>query len=114
MSGLINNPNKIIERKPILKPANEFTMADLNTPEKPVKKAEVKSVTYSSSVRMDNHIKNQLQAMTLIGVASTQQDAIDRMLVEWRNHADEDTLKMFDLQVSMLEKKDALQYANKK
>lgn len=115
--GLINNPNKdtnkevkIIERKPILKPSDSFTTDDLS--QKPQPK-NVDRVTFDTSVRMNNHIKNQLQAMTLLGIAKNQAEAVDLMLVEWLNHIDESTEQMFKMQVDMLEKKDALNF-NKK
>lgn len=124
MASLINNPNKdndekkvkIIERKAILKPANSFTTDDLKIDDSKdkLKVSGVDSVTFDTSVRMSNHIKNQLQAMTLIGVAKNQSEAIESLLVEWLNSIDSDTERMFKFQVEMLEKKDVVKFNSKK
>lgn len=115
--GLINNPNKnadkevkIIERAPVLKPNDSFKIND--TKAKQAQK-NIDRVTFDTSVRMNNHIKNQLQAMTLLGIAKNQAEAIDLMLVEWLNSIDESTEQMFKLQVDMLEKKDVLNFNRK-
>ncbi|MBM7545001.1 DUF5388 domain-containing protein [Periweissella beninensis] len=124
MASLIKNPNKdnnnkkvkIIERQAILKPANSFTTDDLKTDDskEKIKISGVDRVTFDTSVRMNNHIKNQLQAMTLIGAAKNQSEAIESLLVEWLNSIDSDTERMFKFQVEMLEKKDVVKFNSKK
>ncbi|MYV16442.1 DUF5388 domain-containing protein [Furfurilactobacillus milii] len=110
MAGLIKNPNvssenkkdsKTISRGHEYHPSNPVEPGEMNN-----SKSDVELVSYITSVRVDNHIKNQLQAMSIIGYATSQKDAIETMISAWRESQSPEQLRLFDAQVKTLEAKD--------
>lgn len=72
------------------------------------------SVTEHVSVRIDNHIRNQLFALINLGQAEVLKDMIELILNSYLETLDEDTLKKFDSLVKIYEERDVIKYNSKK
>lgn len=112
MSNMLNNPNikksNGFERKESLKPKNSFNVNDLklNQNNEQKKKKEVSQVTFKTSVKMDNHTKNVFQAMSILGMAKNQSQAIKVVQDAWRETITESERKTLDAMVQTLESRD--------
>lgn len=73
----------------------------------------IDSVTYSSSIRIDNHIKNQLQSMAIVGFADSQKDAIELLITNWRETLTDEQRRTLDSQAATLERKDLIKKSKK-
>lgn len=122
MSGLVNNPNvkpKIVPRKPEYRPENPLTNKDIDGLKETKKVSNsntqigIDSVTYSSSIRIDNHIKNQLQSMAIVGFADSQKDAIELLITNWRETLTDEQRRTLDSQAATLERKDLIKKSKK-
>ena len=119
MAGLISNPNvdntsskkkhdKLINRGHEYHPSDPVTAEEIESPNKLVSSSKVDSVTYSSSIRVDNHIRNELQAMTILGFASSQREAIESLIQSWRESQPKESLRTLNAQIETLERKDIM------
>lgn len=124
MPGLVNNPNvkpKTVPRKPEYRPENPLTnkdIDDMKLKDKKITESDnsavgVDSVTYSSSIRIDNHIKNKLQAMAIVGFSDSQKDAIELLITNWRETLTPEQLRTLDSQTATLERKDLIRKSKK-
>ncbi|EEI18287.1 DUF5388 domain-containing protein [Lentilactobacillus hilgardii] len=80
--GLINNPNKLkdpLNRGHEIKPEEKFTIEDLEKI-KDEKSEDVNNITFYSNVRINNHIKNKLEAIAITGNSKSQKDSIEKAL----------------------------------
>ncbi|WP_278951921.1 DUF5388 domain-containing protein [Lactobacillus apis] len=65
------------------------------------------SVTFDTSIRINNHIRNKLVALSTLGYAGSQKDAIELVFENFRDELDQDSKKELDMQIKTLEKRDA-------
>lgn len=65
------------------------------------------SVTFDTSIRINNHIRNKLVALANLGYAGSQKDVINLIFESFRDDLDQDSKKELDLQIKTLEKRDA-------
>lgn len=81
-------------------------------PEKMVKaedfeKKQLESVTFDTSIRITNHLKNKLQALIIMGYTSTIKESIDLVFQNYRDDLDSSEKKNLDFQIKNLEQRDA-------
>jgi len=81
-------------------------------PEKMVKaedfeKKQLESVTFDTSIRITNHLKNKLQALIIMGYTSTIKESIDLVFQNYRDDLDASEKKNLDFQIKNLEQRDA-------
>lgn len=116
--SLIDNPNlkknkhkqDPLDRGEDIKPKQTFSIEDLGNSknEKKTPKLNVKtdSVTVYTSVRVNNHIKNKAEALSSIGLASSQKDAIDIALDNYIQSLSEEDRTRLKFQIETLEERD--------
>ncbi|EOR83972.1 hypothetical protein LS25_2026 (plasmid) [Latilactobacillus sakei subsp. sakei LS25] len=83
-----------------------MSIKDLSNPGEQSKSSKIESVTYYANVRINNHIKNKAEALSIIGVAKSQKDAIDRALDSFVEQLSDDEKRSFKNQLATLEAKD--------
>ena len=115
MSNMLNNPNDKkkngFERKESLKPKNAFDVNDLklNQNNEQKNKKEVSQVTFDTTVRMDNHTKNFLKAMTILGMAKNQNIALQITQATWKETLTDVERQTLDMMIQTLEKRDTIE-----
>lgn len=70
-------------------------------------KKQPESVTFDTSIRITNHLKNKLQALILMGYTSTIKESIDLIFQNYRDDLDGSEKKNLDFQIKNLEQRDA-------
>ena len=95
MSNLINS-NK---RKLNLKPKHEVSIDEIENKES--------NQTFNVNIKIDNTVRNSLIAISNLGIAPNQQEAVAYLVQQFRDNLDPDNQRLFDLQVDVLNKKDA-------
>ena len=69
------NSIKKIDRGHDIKPEEKFTLGEINKTE-----TSVDRVTFYANVRINNHIKNKLEALSTVGFAKSQKEALSDAL----------------------------------
>ncbi|WP_429971912.1 DUF5388 domain-containing protein (plasmid) [Fructilactobacillus sp. Tb1] len=107
--SLTNNPNrdkkaKLIDRGTDIVPQNSVDINEvlLNNPDKMI----IDSVTFYANVRINNHIKNKIQALSILGLANSQKDAIETAVNYYIESLPQETMRKFKTQVEVLEERD--------
>lgn len=72
------------------------------------------TVTIPTNVRVDNHVRNQVQALINLGYGETTKDVIQSLLSERVEQLEDSEYKRFSDMVNILEQKDVLHAASKK
>ena len=100
MSNLINS-NK---RKINVKPKHEVSINEIvgNDNKK----------TFNVNIKIDNTVRNSLMATSNLGIAPNQKEAVAYLVQQFRDNLDSDNQRLFDLQVDVLNKKDAKLHEN--
>lgn len=89
-----------------LQPAKTASVSDFDKIH--IKKSpKNESVTFATSIRIDNHIRNKLVALSTLGYTGSQKDAIELLFENFRDELDQDSRKELDMQIKTLEKRDA-------
>ncbi|WP_353485812.1 DUF5388 domain-containing protein [Apilactobacillus xinyiensis] len=95
-----------------IKPKNQASINDFN------KKADTKkdknnpknknvtSVTFNTNLKINNHIRNKLQAIALTGLAENQKDAIEIALAAYLESLTKNEREAINLQANTLEARD--------
>ena len=118
MSSLVRsnrNKSKKIDRGHDIKPENTFSLNELEEkqlqenkkPQKP-KKNVVERVTFYANIRINNHIKNKLEALTMLGLAKSQKQAVEIALDYYLNSLPDDFKRKYKIAVKTLEDRDVL------
>ena len=118
MAELLHNPNssKLIPRKSTPSPAKKVSLNSINednTKKSSISK-KVDSVTFDTTLRIDNHLKNFMKAMVILGDTPTQQRALKKLQDAYFEGLTDDEQKTLQMQISTLENGDALKYKNNK
>lgn len=101
--GRLINSNKTNKE---LQPNKTASIRDFD--DKLIKRSpKSESVTFDTSIRINNHIRNKLVALANLGYAGSQKDAINLIFESYRDELDQDSKKELDLQIKTLEKRDA-------
>ena len=95
MSNLINS-NK---RKLNLKPKHEVSIDEIENKES--------NQTFNVNIKIDNTVRNSLIAISNLAIAPNQKEAVAYLVQQFRDNLDPDNQRLFDLQVDVLNKKDA-------
>ncbi len=117
--GLINNPNKKdpLDRGREIKPQEEFTVEDLKQSKQEENNSQAKSnvdrVTFYSNVRIDNHIKNRLEAIATIGISTSQRNSLEKALDVFLDSLSVGDRKAVDVVTDTLEQRDVRQKSKK-
>lgn len=118
MSSLVRsnrNKSKKIDRGHDIKPENTFSLNELEEkqpqenkkPQTP-KKNVVERVTFYANIRINNHIKNKLEALTMLGLAKSQKQAVEIALDYYLNSLPDDFKRKYKIAVKTLEDRDVL------
>lgn len=110
------NKAKKIDRGHDIKPENTFSLNELEE-KQPQKKKEsqspknnvVERVTFYANIRINNHIKNKLEALTMLGLAKSQKQAVEIALDYYLNSLPDDFKRKYKIAVKTLEDRDVLQ-----
>ena len=113
MSSLVNsNRNKKLNRGPDIQPAKTFKMENepvkTEQPKKSVKKEEVKTTAYEpqpTTLKIDTKIRDQINALSLIGVADTQREVLESLINLCIDGMTTDERRKFEVQYQVLEDK---------
>lgn len=122
-SSLTTNNNR--KRKNVL--ANSNRKANIVKPERLAKsedfdKKEIKknivndpisSVTFATNLKIDNHIRDELQTMVALGFAPSQKEAVKIAISSYKETLTSDQLEAFENQNNTFEKRDVKNYQNK-
>lgn len=111
MSELIHNPNskKMIPRMSTPNPEQSVSIKSFSGKEQNNKNAkQVSEVTFDTTLRMNNHLKNFLKAMVILGDSLTQQKALKKLQDSYMEQLDDDERKTLSLQIETLERSDTL------
>jgi len=103
-SNKLIRSNRDREKEEMLKPQQTATGFDKKESKKT--QQEIASVTFDTNLKISNHTRNRLQAMTTLGYAETQKEAIDVVLEYFVNSMTESEKKAFLFQCATLEKRD--------
>ena len=95
MSNLINS-NK---RKINVKPKHEVSINEIEDNDN--------KKTFNVNIKIDNTVRNSLIAISNLGIAQNQKEAVAYLVQQFRDNLDSDNQRLFDLQVDVLNKKDA-------
>lgn len=99
MSNLINS-NK---RKINVKPKHEVSIDEIEGKN---------NKTFNVNIKIDNTVRNSLIAISNLGIAPNQKETVAYLVQQFRDTLDPDTQRLFDLQVDVLNKKDAKMHEN--
>ncbi|MCO6544089.1 MAG: DUF5388 domain-containing protein [Lactobacillus sp.] len=115
MTQLINNPNskKIIPRTKTPEPQKSVSINDFSEDIQNPKNKQVSEVTFDTTLRMSNHLKNFMKAMVILGYAPTQQKALKKIQDSYIEQLGEDERKTLKFQIATLERSDAKNINNK-
>ena len=118
MSSLVRsnrNKSKKIDRGHDIKPENTFSLNELeekqpqeNKKPQTTKKNVVERVTFYANIRINNHIKNKLEALTMLGLAKSQKQAVEIALDYYLNSLPDDFKRKYKIAVKTLEDRDVL------
>ncbi|EST89911.1 hypothetical protein T233_01017 [Vagococcus lutrae LBD1] len=107
-----NKKKKLINRGPDIQPKQTFTMDQL---EKPVqaKKEEAKEavvlepeyIPKPTTLKIDTRIRDQINALSLIGYGDTQKEALELLINNVLESMTVDERRKFDVQYGVLEDK---------
>ena len=100
MSNLINS-NK---RKINVKPKHEVSINEIE--------GNDNKKTFNVNIKIDNTVRNSLIAISNLGVAPNQTEAVAYLVQQCRDNLDAENQRLFDLQVDVLNKKDAKLHEN--
>lgn len=95
MSNLINS-NK---RKINVKPKHEVSINEIE--------GNDSKQTFNVNIKIDNTVRNSLIAISNLGITPNQKEAVAYLVQQFRDNLDPDNQRLFDLQVDVLNKKDA-------
>lgn len=111
-SLLRTSKGKSLDRGKNIRPNETFTQDDLKKSKKEqITKTE--SVTYYANIRINNHIRNQLQSLSLMGLAKSQKGALELLINEYVNGMPEELRREYELNYKTLEDRDVKLKANK-
>ncbi|WP_283599749.1 DUF5388 domain-containing protein [Ligilactobacillus aviarius] len=121
MSSLVrSNRDKSpkIDRGHAIKPENKFSLDDLNQNDKVNNEAQtptknVDRVTFYANIRINNHIKNKLEALAMLGIAKSQKQAVEIALDYYLDSLSDEQKRRYDVAVKTLEDRDVLQKSKK-
>lgn len=65
-------------------------------------------VTFDTTLRMNNHLKNFMKALVILGYAPTQQKALKKIQDSYIEQLGDDEQKTLKFQIETLERSDAL------
>lgn len=111
MANLLNNPNKkkVIPRTKSPDPTEPVKFDDIaKVPTTSQRVHHNTQVTYDSTVRMNNHLKNFLKAMVILGMSSSQQSAMETLEGTYRESLSDSERKTLAAQIETLEIADAV------
>ena len=110
MVELLHNPNsnksKIIPRKSAPQPQKEISIYSLNESNK-TKYKQIDGVTFDTTLRIDNHLKNFMKAMVILGYSSTQQNGLAQLQKTFFESLTESEQNTLTNQIQTLETGDA-------
>lgn len=121
MSEIFHNPNlekkkkkDSLDRGEDITPKESFTIDDLKEVKAPASfPTKTERVTAYASVRINNHIKNKAEALSFLGISTSQKDAIDTALDFYIQSLPEEDKARIKYQIEALEERDVNNY-NKK
>ena len=98
--GLVNsNRSRKIDRGHDIGPEHTFSLEE---------KKEEKGVTFITTVRVDNHEKNKLEAIATLGLSLSQRDSLKTAVDYYLTSLSEDQKRKFQAILEALEERDAL------
>lgn len=97
-------------RRPI-QPETKAKIADFDANTKPndKQKQSVDSVTFDTNLKINNHIRNQLKAMAVLGHADNQKVAVEVAISSFLETLTSSEKKEIEFQIRTLEKRDSRQ-----
>lgn len=117
MSSLVRsnrNKSKKIDRGHDIKPENTFSLNELDE-NKSEKKQEAQTptknvdrVTFYANIRINNHIKNKLEALTMLGLAKSQKQGVEIALDYYLDSLSDEFKRKYEVAVKTLEDRDVL------
>jgi hypothetical protein len=102
------NSIKKIDRGHDIKPEEKFTLDDINKAGTGSSKASVDRVTFYANVRINNHIKNKLEALSTVGFAKSQKEALSDALDYYIDSLPAESKRKLKIQIATLEERDVL------
>lgn len=110
MSRLINNPNskRIIPRAKTPTPQKSVSINEFNDKPSQQQNKHISEVTFDTTLRMNNHLKNFMKALVILGYAPTQQKALKKIQDSYIEQLGDDEQKTLKFQIETLERSDAL------
>ena len=112
-SLLRTSKGKSLDRGKNITPNESFTQDDLKKASKKEQITKTESVTYYANIRINNHIRNQLQSLSLMGLAKSQKGALEVLINEYVNGMPEELRREYELNYKTLEDRDVKLKANK-
>lgn len=112
-SLLRTSKGKSLDRGKNIRPNETFTQDDLKKESKKEQITKTESVTYYANIRINNHIRNQLQSLSLMGLAKSQKGALELLINEYVNGMPEELRRVYELNYKTLEDRDVKLKANK-
>ena len=112
-SLLRTSKGKSLDRGKNITPNESFTQDDLKKASKKEQITKTESVTYYANIRINNHIRNQLQSLSLMGLAKSQKGALELLINEYVNGMPEELRREYELNYKTLEDRDVKLKANK-
>lgn len=121
MSSLVRsnrNKTKKIDRGHNIKPETTFSLDSLNQNSKTNDEAQtptknVDRVTFYANIRINNHIKNKLEALAMLGLAKSQKQAVEIAIDYYLDSLSDEQKRRYDVAVKTLEDRDVLQKSKK-
>lgn len=106
MSNLVQSnrkKNKTINRGHDIKPESTFSL------ENNLEKKKVDRVTFYANLRINNHLRNKLEAISTIGISKTNKQSLEIALDYYIDSLPDEQKKKLELIINTLEEKDVLQ-----
>lgn len=101
MGKLVNsNRKKKFDRGPDIQPQKSFTIES--------KPQEEEKITYEpqpTTIKIDTKIRDQINALTLIGIADTQREVLESLIDQCLDGMTPDEKRKFEIQYQVLEDK---------
>lgn len=103
--SLVNSNRKNVkklDRGHEIKPKEQFKLNNMK------ESNVIDSVTFYANVRINNHIKNKLEALSTVGLAKSQKEAMDMAIDFYIESLPDEHKRKLKTQIATLEERDVL------
>lgn len=114
MAGLLDEQSKKrgLTRGTQIQTTNGLNLNSLKT-DNNIQNPEPNRITEAVNIRVDNHIRNKITALSIIGYGETQKEVTDIIINDFINKLNREELKRYEDLINIYEDKDVAKWRKK-